>query len=90
LPSSPVPDRREDGGVADDAVDPDLLVPGIEKETGKRAERAGAPGLEPVVHQGGGAADPARGKALEPEPGHDRLDVARRHALDVHLGDGEQ
>ena len=33
------PDRREDVGVADDAVDPDLFIAGIEKEIGKLSGR---------------------------------------------------
>jgi hypothetical protein len=76
------------------AVDADLLVAGPknrqgEEQAGESAGLAAAPGLQRLVHEGGGAADLGGGQAFEAAFGHDLQDIPRRHALDVHSGDGE-
>ena len=79
-------DRREHGGVTHDAAVAHLLVAGIEDQIPDLAERPGAPGLQFVVEQLGGAADLRRRQALDAELAHHRLGFAGRDALDVHLG----
>ena len=49
-------DRREHGGVADDPAVAHLLVARVEDQIPDLAERPGAPGLQLVVEQFGGAA----------------------------------
>jgi len=83
------PDSRENGNVADDPVDPGLLVSGVEEEIGERSERAVAPGLQFLVHERGGPADLRRRQAFHPELCHDFLDIPRGHSSNVHLGNGQ-
>ena len=80
-------DRREHGGVAHDAAVAHLLVARVEDQVSDLAEGPGAPGLQLVVEQLRRAADLRGREALETELAHHRLDLAGRHAFDVHLRD---
>jgi len=64
-------DGRENGDVADDAIDPCLLVSGVEEEIGEGTDGTGAPCLQFLIHERSSPADLRRGEAFHSELCHD-------------------
>ena len=71
----------------DDAVDPRLVVGRVREDDLHLANRAVAPGLQLAVELAHGPRDLVGRDVHVAQLGEYRLHLARRHSLDVHLGD---
>ena len=80
--------RDQDRAIDDPALEPHLLVAGVQKEVGHLAQRAFPPGLEPFVEFGRSAAHlGGRERNLRPQQPLQHLDhPPGGDPLDVHLG----
>ena len=79
----------EHGAIQELAALADFFVAGVEHQVGKRAQGAGAPGLELAIQVGGALADLGRADRGAAELLDDGGDFAGGDALDIHFGQGQ-
>jgi site-specific DNA recombinase len=83
------PDGDQDGAGAHLAAMPDVLVPRIQDQVGRLADRAAPPPLQLRVEGLGGPTDPRAGHLRAAERLGDGGDLAGRAAPEIHLGHGQ-
>ena len=78
----------EDGAVADNPVDTDFVIGGVDAQIGDLGKRAGSPFFELSVELFVAVGDLAGGDLEAAHLFHDSGDAARADTLDIHGGDG--